>query len=42
MDDIQEDGCVNLDLLAKRNEKDAWLTFEAKIVDGVDVKFLFT
>ena len=42
MDDLQEDGRVNLDFLAKRNEKEAWQKFEAKIVDGVDVKFLFT
>ena len=42
IDDLQKDGRVNLDLLAKRNEKEAWQKFEAKIVDGVDVKFLFT
>ena len=42
MDDIHENGSINLDLLAKRNEKDTWLKFKAKIVNGVDIKFLFT
>ena len=39
---LHDDGRVNVDLLTTREEKDAWEKFEATIVDGVDVKFLFT
>ena len=41
-DHLHEDGRVNVDLLETRHEKDAWEKLEATIVDGVDVKFLFT
>ena len=41
-DQLHEDSRVNVDLLETRYEKDAWKKLEATIVDGVDVKFLFT
>ena len=40
-DDLHEDGRVNKDIMRTR-DKVAWEKFEAEIVHGVDVKFLFT
>ena len=40
-DDLHEDGRVNKDIM-KTRDKVAWEKFEAEIVHGVDVKFLFT
>ena len=41
-DYLHDDGRVNIVLLEKQGEKDAWEKLEATIVDGVDIKFLFT
>ena len=41
-DYLNDDGRVDLELLEKQSERDAWEKLEAMIVDGVDIKFVFT
>ena len=41
-DYLNDDGLVDLELLEKQSERDAWEKLEAMIVDGVDIKFVFT